>query len=115
MANRNNRQTTVLSGVEGFQVGDGVNWGGNGDSRPGTVLFISDSGRQLWVSPDEFKIIDDLGGYVEGTRTCEFTTIPRTREECTAWKLYQDGRWRQQAGRGSTLHHHRLYSQNPSF
>lgn len=115
MANRKNRQETVADKYgTTFKVGDGVHWGFNGDRRPGTVLFVSDSGRQVFVSNDDYQITDDLGGYVEGDRKCDFTTIPCDITECRVWTLRKDGRFTDSAGRhGRTLNPGRAYAQNP--
>lgn len=97
-----------------FKVGDGVRWGYNGDSYPGTVLFVSDSGRQVYVSKDTFKVIDNLGGYVEGDRTCEFTTVDRPIEQCTVWTLRKSGYFTEESGRHScAIIPGRAYSYNP--
>lgn len=118
MAYKTNRQKTV-SIVHGhkFSVGDGVHWGFNGDRYPGTVLFISDSSKQLLVSADLYKITDNAGGYVEGNRTCEFTPGHLSMEECDQYTLYKDGYWRTSPGKGGawTLQPGRCYAQNPSF
>ena len=100
-----------------LSVGDGVSWGFNGDSYPGTVLYVSDSGRKVLVSKDQYKVIDKQGGYVEGDRECEFTTIQRPMNACAEWTLYKDGYWRESPGKSSawTLHSGRRYSQNPCF
>ena len=118
MAYKKNRQITNPDRLhKTFSVGDGVCWGYNGDRYPGTILFVSDSGRQVLVSEDKYKVVDDLGGYVEGNRTCEFTVVQLPKEECTQWTLYSDGFWRRSPGKGSawTLHLGRFYSSNPSF
>jgi hypothetical protein len=118
VAYKNNRQITIPDRFnKTFSVGDGVSNGFNGDTYPGTVLFVSDSGRKVRVSSDKYKVIDGLGGYVEGRRQCEFTTVQRPIGECVEWTLYKDGYWRTSPGKGSawTLFPGRLYSQNPSF
>lgn len=118
MAYKTNRQISAPDRLhKNLSVGDGVSWGFNGDSYPGTVLYVSDSGRKVLVSKDKYKVIDNLGGYVEGNRDCEFTTIPRSMDECEQWTLYKDGFWRREPGKSAdwTLHPGRYYSQNPSF
>lgn len=118
MAYKKNRQTSLPDRYQKtFSVGDGVSWGFNGDSYPGTVLYVSDSGRKVLVSGDKYKVIDNRGGYVEGDRDCEFTTIQRPMENCKEWTLYKDRYWRDSPGKGSawTLNAGRRYSQNPCF
>lgn len=118
MAYKKNRQVTVPDRLhKTFSIGDGVSFGFNGDSYPGTILFISDSGRKVKVSRDKYNVIDNLGWYVEGNRTCEFVTVQRSIEDCEEWTLYQDGYWRTSPGKGSawTLSRGRFFSCNPSF
>lgn len=118
MAYKTNRQTTLsVSRGNKFSVGDGVHWGFNGDRYPGTILFVSDSGRKVLVSDDKFKIVDKFGGQVEGDRLCEFTTVYLPKEECKEYTLYKDGYWRTSPGKGSawTLQPDRCYASNPSF
>lgn len=115
MAIKTNRQETLADDSgKTFKVGDGVHWGFNGDRYPGTILFVSDSGREVYVSQDEYEIIDNLGGYVEGDRKCNFTTIQRPIAECKVFKL---GKWgfREGGKRGWALCKERAYAQNPSF
>lgn len=118
MAYKNNRQISAPDRFhKTLSVGDGVSHGFNGDTYPGTVLFVSDSGRKVKVSADKYQVVDNLGGYVEGRRTCVFTTIQRSLEACEEWTLYKDGYWRRSPGKGSawTLFPGRFYSQNPSY
>ena len=118
MAYNKNRQVSAPDRFhKSFSVGDGVSWGFNGDTYPGTILFISDSGRKVMVSEDQYQVVDDLGAYVEGRRTCEFTTVQCPIEKCAEWTLYKDGYWRLSPGKGSawTLKPGRFYSCNPSF
>lgn len=105
-----------LPGHDGmaFCVGQGVHWGYNGDSYPGTVLYVSDSGREVYVSKDEYKVVDGEGGYVEGARGCEFTTVNRELKDCTVWKLRKSGRFTEGPGKHvRSLHTNRQYSSNP--
>lgn len=117
MANKKNRTESVAD-VNGrtFKVGDGVHWGFNGDAYPGTVLFVSDSGRKVWVSNDKYKVTDGKGGFVEGARGCEFTMVPRALCECSEWTLRKNGKFTNAPNKhANTLHPERMYAQNPSF
>lgn len=116
MANKKNR-TESMQAANGktFKVGDGVHWGFNGDRDPGTVLYVSDSGRQVFVSSDEWKITDGLKGFIEGDRGCDFTTVHRPIEECTCFTLRKDGRFTDHPRGGHAVHHGRAYARNPSF
>lgn len=99
-----------------FHVGDGVHWGFNGDRDPGTVLYVSADGRKVYVSDDEYVITDNQGGYVEGDRRCDFTTVMLPLERCTVWTLRRDGRFTREAGKHSrSLLAGRCYARNPSF
>jgi hypothetical protein len=123
MANKKNRQES-LPDCHGqtFKVGEGVHWGFNGDSYPGTVLYVSDSGRKVYVSKDEYQVVDDLGGYVEGPRKCVFTTVNRSLEECKVYTLsrhegaerFRDSRNNSRSGAWA-LCTGRIYSHNPSY
>lgn len=120
MANKKNRNES-LSNKRGttFKVGDGVSWGFNGDRHPGTVLFVSDSGREVFVSSDDYKVIVQPGeesGYVEGNRTCEFTTVERPLERCDKWKLRKSGEFTRASYRSApALVQGRQYARNPHF
>ena len=120
MANKKNRQTS-LPGHDGksFGVGEGAHTGFNGDAYPYTVLFVSDSGRKVYVSLDTYKVIDTKGAYVEGTRECEFSTVIRPIEECEVYTLSKKGHFMPKGNRGASsawsLRHGRFYAQNPSF
>lgn len=115
MATNKNR-TESLPNKDGvtYKVGDGVHWGFNGDRYPGTVLYVSDSGRKVYVSPDDYRVTDGLGGYVEGDRGCEFTTVQRPIEKCTCFTLRKDGRFTDHARFGLAIWPERTYAQNPS-
>jgi hypothetical protein len=100
-----------------FAVGDGVHWGFNGDTYPGTVVFVSEKGGYVLVSKDKYKIIDNEGGFVEGLRECVFTQVERPFKECERFTKGKDGVYRNAPQRrgGWVLRHGRAYSQNPSF
>ena|SRR5258706_5507548 len=118
MSNKKDRQVSETeSGILGskFTVGDGVSWGFNGDRYPGTVMFVSDSGRKVYASEDTYKVIDTKGAYVEGNRECVFTTVNRPLEECMVFTLRKNGLLTDHPGHGLTLCHGRQYAQNPSF
>lgn len=116
MANKKNR-TESLPNKDGdtYKVGDGVHWGFNGDRYPGTVLYVSDSGRKVYVSSDKYKIIDNLGGFVEGDRECEFTTVQQPIEKCSCFTLRKDGRFTDHPRGGYAIWPERSYARNPSF
>ncbi len=99
-----------------FTVGSGVHWGFNGDRYPGTVLYVSDSGRRVYVSDDEFKVRAPYVLFSEGDLDCEFTTVLVSPDKCRVFTLRKDGRFTDASGRGGlTLCHGRCYAQNPSF
>ncbi len=118
MVAKNITRTESLPRSDGrtFKVGDGVHWGFNGDSYPGTVRFISDSGRKVYVSRDRYKVIDNQGAFVEGARECEFTSVETPIEECAEWVLRKDGRFTDSPGKTSrSLGVGRFYSSNPHY
>lgn len=117
MTTKKNRQESLAGTRGSFEVGQGVHYGYNGDSYPMTVLYVSDSGRKVYCSLDDYRVIDDLGGYAEGSRRCEFATVVRPIAGCQCFTLRPDGRWREKPGKGYgwTLVSGRVYSRNPSF
>lgn len=117
MANSTPR-TESLPNLDGqtFKVGDGVHWGFNGDAYPGTVVRVSASGRKVYVTHDNYRVIDNKGGYVEGDRGCEFTTIEGGHEH--EYTLRKSGHFHgkgKSAGYAWSLRPSRRYAQNPSF
>jgi len=83
--NKNNvPRTESLPSVNNvtFKVGDGVHWGFNGDTRPGTVVAVSRSGREVTVVLDKFVIDEDDKGFKEGPRKGTFIQRPRNNLEC---------------------------------
>jgi hypothetical protein len=103
--------STFKVGVSTFKVGDGAHYGFNGDRTPVTVVKISDSGRQVFVSYDDVKVIDNMGGYVEGNRECEFTTVIVPEEQCVVFKLDKNGVFRNR--NKLALNPGRQYARNP--
>lgn len=101
-----------------FKIGDGGHHGYGGDSYPVTALYISDSGRMLYVSSDTYRTLDPGEAYKEGPRQCEFTTCSLPPEECAIYTLRGNGRFVRQgeaARSGNTLGHGRIYAQDPHF
>lgn len=101
-----------------FKVGDGCHWGFNGDAYPGTVRKVSKSGRKVWVSRDDYRVIDDKDGYTESDRDCVFTTLDLPESSWEEYHLTVHGHF--VSGRGSggaawSLQPNRRYSRNPHF
>lgn len=115
--NQNRQESLPDADGTTWKVGQGVHHGFNGDRDPGTVMFVSDSGNEVWVSEDSFEITDNKGGYVEGDRTCNFTTNPLPQTECIRFKLFKRGKTRKQyfamSARGHVLADGRAYARNP--
>jgi hypothetical protein len=111
MARKKNRQESLPNkqGVT-FKVGDGVHWGWNGDRDPGTVVAISDSGRQVYVSSDEAEVLE-LGN-IEGDRKCNFTSI-KDPQYLACWTLRKDGRFTEYPGGTLSLQPERCFARNP--
>jgi hypothetical protein len=115
MAHKNNRKESLYDKVfNTFKVGDGAHFGFNGGRYPVTVVKVSDSGREVSVSHDFYQVIDNPGGYVEGNRECEFTTITVTDEQLTVFKLNKSGFFVEKNG-SRRLCPKRQYACNPSF
>lgn len=93
-----------------FNVGDGVHWGFNGDSDPGTVQKVSPSGKTVWVSQDDYRVIDDRKGFFEGPIKCMFETIAG---EPIVFKQKKDGSFRRQGNKYCFLGQTRIYARNP--
>jgi hypothetical protein len=115
MAYAKKRQESLPTKSGGvFKVGDGAHHGYNGDRYPLTVVRISDSGREIQCSRDQYKIVDNLGGYVEGDRKCEFTTVEVHEDQLITFKLDRSGFWFRDSGKW-ILTAGRCYACNPCF
>ena len=103
MSFKNNRVESLPNkfGVT-FKVGDGVNSGFNGDYYPYTVRKVSDSGKQVLVSKDNYKInqaeketIAKFGQH-EGSIGCIFIPQDVPDDQLITFKLNKWGgvfRW----------------------
>lgn len=120
MANKKAPRTESLPNLDGttFTVGGGVHWGFNGDAYPGTVVKVSESGRKVWVSSDKYRVTDNQGGYVEGARGCEFTTVVVPDDQLECYTLRKSGHFHRNGnskGYAWSLQPDRVYSHNPSY
>lgn len=97
------------------RVCDGCHTGFNGDRYPNKVRKVSPSGKTVWVSSDDYRVIDGEGGFVEGPRGCIFS--PGTAGDPSTWRKFMkqaDGTFRARGGRrGELLIPGRAYSSNP--
>lgn len=102
-----------------YKVGDGAHYGWNGDRYPLTVVMVSDSGREVLCSIDKYEIVDNRGGYVEGDRACEFTTVTVDPSDMIEYRLKSSGPYKGIFTKGKSpwdiLWPGRCYAQNPSF
>lgn len=121
MAYKKNRTTTAVSqNGQMIHVGDGVNWGFNGDAYPGTVCFVSDSGREVKVSPDKYKVLSGVL-YEDRAQDVEFTKVDMPIEEMKTYKLNKFGIWKKGGDRHDpqsnawALQFGRVIAHNPSF
>lgn len=76
------------------KVGQGCHYGINGDSYPYTVRKVSASGKTIWVSRDDYKVMDDSVGLYEGPKRCWFEMLEVPEEEWECFKLKKDGCYR---------------------
>lgn len=122
----NQSRTESLPNKDGtvFKVGEGCHWGFNGDSYPGTVLFVSNSGRRVWVSHDNITLTDKGKSqtYHEGPKDCDFETVQLPQDQCDEYYLNKWGVFVRAGDKKSgpndtawSLRSGRVYSQNPSF
>jgi len=94
-----------------FSVGQGVNYGFNGDSYPGTVRKVSPSGKTVWVSDDSHTANPD--------KTQGPTFTPKDEDKPETWTKFtyraKSGGFCRSGSNGWYLAHGRLYERNPSF
>ncbi len=105
-----------VNGVS-FKIGDGVHWGYNGDSYPGTVVAVSASGRVVMVQDDNFVMDESDRGFKEGARKGTFSQPVEIYKDVPArqFKLFKNGQFREGSSRGNPLNQERVWARNPSF
>jgi len=95
-------------------VGEGVNYGINGDSYPGTVRRVSASGKTVWVSCDGCRYINGGPYFMEGSARALFTPLHENEPEMwLRFSLRKDGWFTRSGSKWCVLRRGRNCKRNP--
>jgi len=100
---------------ETFKVGDGATFSINGDSYPCTVRKVSEGGKMVWVSDDDFKGKPGKNSLYRADKEGVFVPVEMSPEKWRKFTLRRDGTWRGVGGRYCFLNSGRAFRQDPSF
>lgn len=99
-----------------FNPGDGATYSINGDSYPYTVRKVSESGKTVWASEDDFKGKPGANSLYE-TDDYEGVFVPRDlpEDKWVKFTLRRDGSWRKVGTNYVFLSKGRRFRRDPSF